>query len=111
MKSQPENAPGQVPTWFTWLSCIVYRMYCTAAVDPAASAGELKCPRSAGVNVPLAAGVNVTPSVDVSTVNGPVDALPPSPQVAVGSMAIWLMSIGRQESWLFWEKAERKSAS
>src|SRR4051794_35599292 len=87
MKSQPSKGPGHEPTCGAWLSFIVYRRNRTAAMDPGASDGLLKCPRSAGVNVPLAAGRHVVPSVEVSSENGPAEALPASPHVPVGSIA------------------------
>src|SRR3954469_19273065 len=86
VNEHPEYAPfGQfVAKSGVWLLSIVKRTYCTPSA-PAVRSTSLRWPRSLTSNVPEAACVNVPPSVDVSILNWPVEALPPSPQVAVGS--------------------------
>jgi hypothetical protein len=96
MKSHAENGPGHVPP--ASASCvpsIVKRTNCTLAVVPVFSGTEFRWPRLAIPKWPDAASTKVVPSVDVSIRKSPVEALPPSPQVAFGSTAISLMLTAR----------------
>src|SRR5215218_794976 len=65
---------------------------------PVVGVNGTSLPWSAGVNSPVTASVQATPSTDVSIWNLPVEALPASPQAAVGSTANWVMLIRRPRS-------------
>ena len=85
---QPSYAPfGQlVAKSGTWLPRIVNLTYCTPS-EPWVGVTVFSRPRSAAVNVPEAATVQVTLSGEVSIWYWPVEELPASPQVALGSTA------------------------
>src|SRR5689334_24095756 len=87
MKSQPENGPGHDAPGI-WKTCgliMVKRTNLTPAVAPALGVTVFTLPRSAGVNWPCAATLNVFPSVEVSILKSPVAALGESPHVFDGS--------------------------
>src|SRR5436305_12671410 len=96
MNWQPENAPGQIVAGSPG-SCgliMVNRTKLTPAVPAVGITVFSRC-RSAGPKVPLAASVKVVPSTEVSTFQSFVEALPPSPQVLPGSIAIAAMFTAR----------------